>query len=128
MLSSKAVLADQEIVILMLGDSLTAGYGLPQDYTIPSRLERALKKQNINVRVINGGVSGDTSAGGRSRLSWLIDPLPTALIVELGANDGLRGIDPKSTFSNLDYILRKSKAVGLKVLLTGMVHGGTILC
>jgi len=105
----------------MLGDSLTAGYGLPSNLTIPKLLERKIKSDYPNVSIINGGVSGDTSAGGLSRLDWLLGPSIKAIIIELGANDGLRGINPSTTYSNLDQIIRKSKEFGLQVILTGML-------
>lgn len=110
--------------VVVLGDSLTAGYGLAGDDAFPARLQAALKARGIDARVINAGVSGDTTAAGLRRLDWALaagsDGPPNALIVELGANDGLRGLDPKKTEANLDAILTKAKAQGLKVLLTGM--------
>ena len=113
-------LGKEKIKILMLGDSLTAGYGLEQEDSIPERLNKELLKQNFFVEVINAGVSGDTSAGGKSRLGWLLGLKPSIIIIELGANDGLRGLDPNSTMKNLDYIVKESKKRGLKILLTGM--------
>jgi len=87
--------------IVVLGDSLTAGYGLAGDDAFPARLQAALKADGIEARVINAGVSGDTTAAGLRRLDWALatgaDGPPAALIVELGANDGLRGLDPKKT-------------------------------
>jgi acyl-CoA thioesterase-1 len=110
--------------IVVLGDSLTAGYGLAGDDAFPVRLQAALQADGIDARVINAGVSGDTSAAGLRRLDWALaagpDGPPDALIVELGANDGLRGLDPKTTEANLDAILTRGKARGLKILLTGM--------
>ena len=111
---------DGEIRILALGDSLTAGFNLPQGEGWPDRMERVLKADGLNVRLINAGVSGDTSAGGRSRLGWALADDPQIAVVELGANDGLRGLDPKQTFDNLDAIVSELKAKGIKVLLTGM--------
>ncbi len=118
---SSAFAKNDTFEILMLGDSLTAGYGLPQDLTIPKLLERKIKSDYPNVSIINGGVSGDTSAGGLTRLEWLLGPSIKAIIIELGANDGLRGINPSTTYSNLDQIIRKSKEFGLQVILTGML-------
>ena len=110
--------------IVVLGDSLTAGYGLGGDDSFPARLEAALKAEGIEARVINAGVSGDTSAGGLRRLDWALaegpEGPPAALIVELGANDALRGLDPGKVEENLDAILTQAKARGLRVLLTGM--------
>ena len=118
---SSAFAKNDTLEILMLGDSLTAGYGLPSNLTIPKLLERKIKSDYPNVSIINGGVSGDTSAGGLSRLDWLLGPNIKAIIIELGANDGLRGINPSTTYSNLDQIIRKSKEFGLQVILTGML-------
>ena len=118
---SSAFAKNDTLEILMLGDSLTAGYGLPSNLTIPKLLERKIKSDYPNVSIINGGVSGDTSAGGLTRLEWLLGPSIKAIIIELGANDGLRGINPSTTYSNLDQIIRKSKEFGLQVILTGML-------
>ncbi|MCR6630517.1 MAG: arylesterase [Magnetospirillum sp.] len=84
-------------------------------------LERALRAAGYDVALLNAGVSGDTSAGGRARLDWALADKPQVAIVELGANDGLRGLDPKLTEQNLDAILTKLKAAGIRVLLTGML-------
>lgn len=110
----------ESLRVLALGDSLTAGYGLPADAAFPVQLEKALRAQGFDVSIINAGVSGDTSAGGRARLDWALAEKPRMAIVELGANDGLRGIDPKVTEQNLDAILTRLKAEGVAVLLTGM--------
>lgn len=111
--------------IVALGDSLTAGYGLAQADAFPVRLQAALRAAGIDAVVVNAGVSGDTSAGGLRRLDWALAPGPNgpadALIVELGANDGLRGLDPKATEANLDAILTQARERGIKVLLTGML-------
>jgi acyl-CoA thioesterase I len=111
----------ESLRVLALGDSLTAGYGLPADAAFPVQLEKALRAQGYDVSIINAGVSGDTSAGGRARLDWALADKPKFAIVELGANDGLRGIDPKVTEQNLDAILTRLKAEGVTVLLTGML-------
>lgn len=107
--------------IVALGDSLTAGYGLPADAAFPVRLERALRAEGRDVRVINAGVSGDTTAGGLARLDWALAEKPDLAIVELGANDALRGIDPKLTEANLDQILTRMDKAGIGVLLAGML-------
>ncbi len=108
------------IRILALGDSLTAGLGLDSEQAFPSQLERELTKQGLSVQVFNGGVSGDTSSGARARLDWLLQQEYDYAVVELGANDGLRGVDPALTYDNLDNILDTLTARGIKVLLTGM--------
>lgn len=107
--------------LLMLGDSLTAGYGLGPDETFPARLKAALHAQGLRVDIINGGVSGDTTRGGLARLDWALGTHPDAVILELGANDGLRGIPPQQIYANLARVLRRLKARDIPVLLTGMV-------
>ena len=115
--------AETPIRILALGDSLTQGYGLPPQTDYPILLERALKARGLDAVIVNGGVSGDTSAGGRARLDYaLADPkgVPDAAIVELGANDGLRGLPVSEMEKNLDAILAGLKARNIPVLLAGM--------
>jgi acyl-CoA thioesterase-1 len=115
--------AETPIRILALGDSLTQGYGLPPQTDYPILLERALKARGLDTVIVNGGVSGDTSAGGRARLDYaLADPkgVPNAAIVELGANDGLRGLPVSEMEKNLDAILAGLKARNIPVLLAGM--------
>lgn len=107
--------------ILALGDSLTAGFGLAAESAFPVRLEARLRAEGRDVRVINAGVSGDTTAGGLARLSWALAEKPDLAIVELGANDGLRGLDPQLTRANLDAILTRLKRGGIGVLLAGML-------
>jgi acyl-CoA thioesterase-1 len=106
--------------ILALGDSLTAGYGLAEADGFVPRLDAVLQEMGRDVTVINGGVSGDTSAGGLSRLDWSLQDRPEVMILELGANDMLRGIDPKSTRANLEAIVVKAKDMGITVVLAGM--------
>ena len=106
--------------MLALGDSLTAGYGLKQGEGFADQLQTAFRKMGRPVTVINGGVSGDTSAGGLSRIDWALADRPQVVILELGANDMLRGIDPGTTRANLTGIIDKAKASGAKVLLCGM--------
>jgi acyl-CoA thioesterase-1 len=106
--------------ILALGSSLTQGYGLPPGTEFTVQLQAALKKDGIDAVVTNAGVSGDTSAGGLSRLDWSLADHPDAVILELGSNDMLRGIPPAVTEKNLRAILTKLKAARVKVLLTGM--------
>lgn len=118
--SSIPVHADEKI-ILALGDSLTAGFGLNARDSFPSRLQMALRTAGHKVRVINGGVSGDTTAGGLARLDWLMQEQPSLVIVELGGNDALRGLEPAGTRRNLDQIIQRVKAKGARVLLAGML-------
>ncbi|WP_240002332.1 arylesterase [Oleisolibacter albus] len=113
--------ADRPLTIVTLGDSLSAGYKLPREAAFTSQLEAALKARGYDVRVPNTGVSGETTAGGLSRLDWLLADKPDMVIVELGANDGLRGIDPAATRANLDRILTRLKEKGVAVLLAGML-------
>jgi acyl-CoA thioesterase-1 len=108
-------------VILDFGDSLTAGYGLPAGQAFPARLEAWLHQQGIEVRVVNAGVSGDTTAGGLARLDWALTDKPDLVILALGANDALRGIEPSSVRENLDKMIGKIEASGAKVLLLGML-------
>ena len=106
--------------MVVLGDSLSAGLGLPAPAAFPARLQKALKNNGIEVDMINAGVSGDTSSGGRDRLDWSVPEGTEAVILELGANDALRGLDPKVTRSALTDILTRLKARGIAVLLCGM--------
>lgn len=106
--------------ILVFGDSLTAGFGLPPEASFPARLEAKMHADGIAARVVNAGVSGDTTAGGLARLDWALADKPDLVIVELGANDALRGIDPATVRANLDAIIAKIQASGAKLLLAGM--------
>ena len=108
-------------VILDFGDSLTAGYGLAPEQAFPARLEASLRRQGIEARVVNAGVSGDTTAGGLARIDWALADKPDLVILALGANDALRGIDPATVRDNLDKMIQKVEASGAKVLLLGMV-------
>jgi acyl-CoA thioesterase-1 len=122
---ANASAADQDsrvIRVLALGDSLTAGYGL-QDINdaFPGQLERALKAKGHNVTVINAGISGDTSTGGLTRLEWSLAEKPDAVIVSLGANDGLRAIDPAVTEKSLTGIVERLRRDDIPVLLAGML-------
>ena len=110
----------QPIRLVALGDSLTAGYGLPQDAAFPVVLERALRARGHNVEIANAGVSGDTSTGGLDRLDWSVPDGTDGVILELGANDMLRGIDPAVPRDALDRILARLGERGIPVLLTGM--------
>ena len=108
------------IKILALGTSLTQGYGLPPGTEYPAVLEDKLKAAKIDARVINAGVSGDTSAGGASRIDWSLADHPDVAIVELGSNDALRGLRPAQTEKNIAAVLEKLKAAHVPVLLLGM--------
>jgi len=108
------------VKILAFGDSLTAGYGLPHDQGFEAQLEAALKAHGHDVKILDGGVSGDTSAGGLARLDWSLGEKPDAVILDLGANDGLRGLDPQAMRANLTAILDKLAALHLPVLFSGM--------
>lgn len=112
--------AQAETVILALGDSLTAGYGLPQADGFTAQLQARLQAAGHDVTIKNAGVSGDTSAGGLARLDWVMGGQVDAAIVQLGANDAMRGLDPEGTKANLDAILEKLKAKGIPILLAGM--------
>ena len=114
-------LAGERPVVLALGDSLTAGYGLPPGKSFPDQLQAALRGEGVDAKVINGGVSGDTSAGGLARLDWLMEEKPDLVILELGANDGMRGLDPVATKDNLDRIIARARENGAHILLAGMV-------
>ena len=106
--------------IIALGDSLTAGLGLPANATFPARLETALKAKGLSVEIINAGVSGDTASRGLARLDWSVPEGTDGVIVELGANDMLMGVDPKVTRNALTNIVRRLTGRGIAVLLAGM--------
>jgi acyl-CoA thioesterase-1 len=115
-----ALAAEQPVKMVALGDSLTAGNGLAAKDAFPAKLEKALAAKGIAVTITNAGVSGDTAANGLARLDWSVAPGTDAVIVELGANDMLRGMDPKVTRKALDEILRRLTERKLAVLLAGM--------
>ena len=106
--------------ILVFGDSLTSGFGLPPEESFPAKLETKLRDGGLDVRVVNAGVAGDTTAGGLARLDWAVADKPDLVILELGANDALRGIDPDTVRANLDKIIGKVQGAGAKLLLAGM--------
>ena len=106
--------------IVVLGDSLTAGFGLAREDAFPARLEAALRAQGHRWQVVDAGISGDTSAGGRARLDWVLADRPEIVIVELGANDGLRGLPTERMEANLDAILARIGESGASILLAGM--------
>jgi acyl-CoA thioesterase-1 len=121
--TTEAPAKDSRLVVAF-GDSLFAGYGLAQDEGFAPALQRALEAQGLKAQVVNAGVSGETTAGGRERLAFTLDGLPRKpdlVIVGLGGNDMLRGLDPAQTRANLDAILTELKARGIATMLTGML-------
>jgi acyl-CoA thioesterase I len=119
-LSGAPGVARGDAVVVALGDSLTAGLGVAADEAFPARLEARLKTEGYAYRVVNAGVSGDTTAGGLRRVDWVLRARPDVVIVALGANDGLRGQDPRAMRANLDEIVARLQAAGARVLLVGM--------
>ena len=117
---STAAVHEDRPKIVAFGDSLTAGLGVAQEESYPAQLQRRLEAAGYRYRVINAGVSGDTTAGGVRRVDWVLNSKPAIVILELGANDGLRGIDPAHTRSNLEAIIRRLQAAGVTVVLAGM--------
>ena len=111
----------QPLKVVVLGDSLSAGLGLSAANAFPAKLQKSLKDKGIDVVIMNAGVSGDTASGGRDRLDWSVPQGTEAVIVELGANDALRGTDPAITRSALSDIVKGLKARGVAVLLLGML-------
>jgi acyl-CoA thioesterase-1 len=109
------------IKLAVLGDSLAAGYGLEPEQAFPALLQAALKADGRNVVVVNDGVSGDTSAGGLDRLDWILGDKPDIVLIELGANDALRGVDPTTAEHNLAAIIEKLRAADVTVWLAGMM-------
>jgi acyl-CoA thioesterase-1 len=106
--------------IVVLGDSLTAGFGLPAEAAFPARLGAALKRKGIPATIVHAGVSGDTASGGLERLDWSVPDGTDAVVLELGANDMLRGVEPAVTRKALDAIVTRLKARGIAILLCGM--------
>jgi acyl-CoA thioesterase-1 len=112
--------ADRPVRIVALGDSLTAGFNLPGSAAFPAKLEKSLKQKGVAVEIANAGVSGDTASGGLGRLDWSVPDGTDAVIVELGANDMLRGVDPAVTRRALEEIVRRLTDRHIPVLLAGM--------
>lgn len=121
---SQPTRADNAVRLLLLGDSLTAGHGLPHQDGFAARLSEALERRGKSVALVEAGVSGDTTAGGRARLSWVLNGAPdggvNAAIVELGANDALRGLSPRQMRANLSAILDELRRREIPTLLAGM--------
>jgi acyl-CoA thioesterase I len=118
--AAPAAAAPADRVIVALGDSLTAGWGVTADEAWPALLEARLRREGYRYRVVNAGVSGDTTAGGLRRLDWVLRARPAIAIVALGANDGLRGQPPAAMRENLQAIVERLRAEGVAVLLAGM--------
>jgi acyl-CoA thioesterase-1 len=119
--SMRADAGERMVRIVALGDSLTAGFGISEAAAFPAQLERALRAKGHMVEVANAGVSGDTASDGLARLDWAVATETDAVIVELGANDALRGLDPGATRAALDEIVGRLRAAGKQVLLAGML-------
>ena len=120
LLSLVAAEARGEGVIVALGDSLTAGWGLAADEAFPARLETRLRREGYTYRVVNAGVSGDTTAGGLRRVDWVLRARPEIVIVALGANDGLRAQSPQAMRANLEAIIARLQQADARILLAGM--------
>jgi acyl-CoA thioesterase I len=118
---AQAAEGTKPVKLVVLGDSLSAGLGLPEAAAFPARLQKALRDKGMDIDIVNAGVSGDTASGGRDRLDWSVPQGTEAVIVELGANDALRGLDPAVTRAALTDIVRQLKARGIAVMLCGMV-------
>lgn len=117
---ARAAGPDRPVRIVVLGDSLTAGFGLKPDEAFPVQLARALKQRGAAVEIANAGISGDTTAGGLARLDWAVPDGTDAVILELGANDALSGKPPEQARRNLAEIIKRLKSRGIDVLLAGM--------
>lgn len=117
---------DTRPTIVAVGDSLTEGYGLDESRAYPAILERKLAAAGYDYRVVNAGISGETSSGALSRIDWILTLNPRIVILETGANDGLRGIDPALTEKNIDAIVRRLKEQGVTVVLAGMKMVGNL--
>lgn len=113
--------AGKPVKLVALGDSLTAGYLLPADAAFPVVLEKALRAKGLKVEIGNAGVSGDTTAGGAQRVDWSVPEGTDGVILELGANDALRGLDPRRAEANLEKIITRLKARNIAVFLAGML-------
>ena len=118
--STPPVRGAKEPRVVILGDSLTAGLGLPMAQAFPSRLQRHLDDEGLPYTIVNAGISGDTSAGGLSRLDWALDGDVRILLVALGGNDGLRGLPPAELARNLSTIIERAQARGVTVVLAGV--------
>ena len=111
----------EPVKLVVLGDSLAAGYGLEEGDAFPAKLQTALRAKGIDVTVVNAGVSGDTAKQGLERLDWAVEPDTDAVIVELGANDALRGIDPNETRASLEKIISRLRSRKIPIMIAGML-------
>ncbi|MCG5477312.1 MAG: arylesterase, partial [Sinorhizobium fredii] len=111
----------ETLSLVGFGDSLMAGYQLPPEHAFPARLEKALKNKGLDITIANAGVSGDTTSGGLARIDWSVPDGTKGVILELGANDALRGIPPEETAKNLEAMILRLKERGIAVLLAGMM-------
>jgi acyl-CoA thioesterase I len=111
----------EPVKLVVLGDSLAAGYGLKEGDAFPAKLQTALRAKGIDVTVVNAGVSGDTAKQGLERLDWAVEPDADAVIVELGANDALRGIDPNETRASLEKIISRLRSRKIPIMIAGML-------
>lgn len=118
--SSILCFADEAKKIVFIGDSLTEGYQLAKEYSFPSLIQNKINEDNLNYKVINGGVSGATSASGVSRLNWFLKMKPSMVVLALGANDGLRGLSLEQTELNLEKVIISAKEAKVKIVLAGM--------
>ena len=117
---SRAIADEDRPRIVAFGDSLTAGLGVAAEQAYPAQLQRRLDEQSLRYRVVNAGVSGDTTAGGLRRVDWVLKSRPDFVILELGANDGLRGLKLEETKANLERIIRRCQEASVTVILAGM--------
>ena len=117
---ARGLCAGPQMHILAFGDSLTAGYNLPPSKSFAAQLEQRLLEQGRAVRITNAGLSGDTTSGGLARLAWSLQDKPDLVVLELGANDGLRGLDPANMQTNLDAMIEQCRQAGARVILAGM--------
>lgn len=118
--AGRAEVAPAATEVVVYGDSIAAGFGLPKEDGLVAQLDAALEDRGFNVKLVNGGVSGDTTAGGLARIDWTLAPTTDVVVLILGGNDALRGLTPEESEANLDQLLSAMQTRGLKVLLTGM--------
>ncbi|HYR42485.1 MAG TPA: arylesterase [Terriglobia bacterium] len=127
--TQRPAVRDSRPVILAFGDSLTAGYGVPRGSGYPEQLQRKLDGLGYKYRIVNMGISGDTTSGGRARIQAALNVMPSVVILELGANDGLRGLPVAQMQANLEEMIGQFQRAGAKVVLAGMTlprnYGGT---
>ena len=125
-MASAQTSSSSPFTLMVYGDSLVAGYGLPPHQSFPSQLEQYLRTAGLQADVVNAGVSGDTTQGGRNRLAWTLAEKPDGLILVLGGNDMLRGLDPQAAYDNLDAMLEVLTSQQIPVLLCGMLASANL--